>query len=159
MPVATTNGPRPTLGAVAPDFTLTDTERQSVSLSQFRGQSAVLLAFFPLAFTGTCTAELCAFSEDFDQFSGKGVTVLPISVDSSASLKEFRTKYDMKVQILSDFKREASAAYGVLNEAQFRSERAYFLLDAEGVLRWSYVEDAIGTRRENAEIFAAIDAL
>jgi len=62
-----------------------------VSLSSFRGKRNVLLAFFPLAFTGTCTKELICFTEDFDQFAGKGVEILPISVDSTASLREFKT--------------------------------------------------------------------
>jgi len=145
-------------GAPAPDFTLASTAGTNVTLSTFRDHKPVLLAFFPLAFSGVCTAEMCAFSEDYEVFAGVGVTVLPISVDAVPSLKEFRAKYDMKVDLLSDFKREASTAFGVLREDTFFSNRAYFLIDKAGVIRWSHVEETPGQRRENAEILAAIQA-
>ncbi len=147
------------VGAVAPDFTAGSTAGGTVTLSSFAGEKNVLLAFFPLAFTSTCTAELCAFSEDFDQFSGVNVEVLPISVDAVPSLKEFRAKYDMKVHLLSDFKREVSRAYGVLREDTYFSQRAYFLIDKSGVIRWSHVETTPGTKRDNAELLQAIDAV
>jgi peroxiredoxin len=149
----------PQLGDVAPDFTAPSTSGKDVRLSAFRGQRAVLLAFFPLAFTGTCTKELVCFTEDFDQFARKGVEILPISVDSTASLKEFKNKLQMKTELLSDFKRDISRAYGVLNEDRFYSNRAYFLIDREGRVRWSHVEGSNGERRENSEILAAIQRL
>jgi peroxiredoxin len=149
----------PQAGDVAPDFTAASTSGKDVSLSSFRGKRSVLLAFFPLAFTGTCTKELICFTEDFDQFAGQGVEILPISVDSSASLKEFRNKLQMKTELLSDFKRDISRAYGVLNEERFYSNRAYFLIDKEGRVRWSHVERNNGERRENSEILAAIKLL
>ena len=149
----------PQAGDVAPDFTAASTSGKDVSLSSFRGKRSVLLAFFPLAFTGTCTKELICFTEDFDQFAGQGVEILPISVDSSPSLKEFRNKLQMKTELLSDFKRAISRAYGVLNEERFYSNRAYFLIDKEGRVRWSHVERNNGERRENSEILAAIKLL
>lgn len=149
----------PPVGKPAPDFELQSTAGTTVRLSEFVGRSPVLLAFFPLAFTSTCTAELCAFSDDFDQFAGKGVVVLPISVDAVPSLKEFKAKYAMKTDLLSDFRRDASRGYGVLREDKFFSERAYFLIDREGVLRWAFVEDALGSRRANAELLERIAAL
>src|SRR4051812_35102111 len=106
----------PAVGERAPDFSLQSTAGAAVKLSDFRGQSPVLLAFFPLAFTSTCTAELCEFSESFDRYTGKGVAVLPISVDSIPTLKEFKAKHSMKTELLSDFKREASRAFGVLRD-------------------------------------------
>src|SRR5712671_3522165 len=105
----------PQAGDVAPEFTAASTSGSDVSLSSFRGKRNVLLAFFPLAFTGTCTKELVCFTEDFDQFAGRGVEILPISVDATPSLKEFKNKVQMKTDLLSDFKREISRAYGVLN--------------------------------------------
>jgi len=72
----------PQVGELAPDFTVPSTSGSDVSLSSFRGKRTVLLAFFPLAFTGTCTKELICFTEDFDQFAGRGVEILPISVDA-----------------------------------------------------------------------------
>ena len=147
------------VGAVAPDFTLPSTAGTDVALSSFRGRKHVLLAFFPLAFTSTCTAENCAFSEDYDAFERAGTIVLPISVDSVPTLKEFNAKHAMKTDLLSDFKREASRAYGVLREDTFFSERAYFLIDRDGVVRWSHVESKLGDKRGADELFAAIAAL
>lgn len=147
------------VGSHAPDVTLASTSGATVTLSSFRGERHVLLAFFPLAFTSVCTSELCAFGEDFDAFAELGVEVLPISVDAVPSLKEFRSKYDMKVQLLSDFKREASTAFGVLRPEAFFSERAYFLIDREGIIRWAHVEAHPGLKRENAEIFEAIKSV
>src|SRR3979409_1330131 len=141
----------PQAGDVAPEFTAASTSGGDVSLSSFRGKQNVLLAFFPLAFTGTCTKELVCFSEDFDQFSGKGVEILPISVDSTASLREFRNKLQMKAELLSDFKRDVSRAYGVLNEDRFYSNRAYFLIDKAGRIRWSHIESNNRERREDSE--------
>lgn len=148
----------PAIGSVAPDFTLPSTSGQSVTLSSLRGRN-VLLAFFPLAFTGVCTAELCAFSEDFDQFQSANTVVLPISVDSIPTLKEFKAKEKMTVDLLSDFKRDACRAYGTLNEDLFFSRRAYVLIDGEGIVRWTHVEAELGHRRENAELLERLKAV
>jgi peroxiredoxin len=145
----------PAVGSPAPDLTLASTSGEKVTLSALRGRR-VLLAFFPLAFTSTCTSELCAFTDDYDAFAAEGVSVLPISVDSVPTLAEFKAKHGMKVDLLSDFRREASRAYGVLLEHTYFSTRAYFLVDEEGIVRWAHVEDNPGQRRENAEILAAI---
>ena len=100
----------PQVGDLAPDFTLPSTAGLDVTLSSLRGRTNALLAFFPLAFTSTCTAELCAFSEDFDRFASAGTVVLPISVDSVPTLREFKAKHGMKVDLLSDFKRTVARA-------------------------------------------------
>ncbi len=150
-------GAPPAVGTPAPDFALASTSGEKVTLSGLRGRR-VLLAVFPLAFTSTCTAEMCAFTDDFDAFGSAGVTVLPISVDSVPTLTEFKAKHGMRVDLLSDFRREASRAYGVLLEHTFFSTRAYFLVDEDGVVRWAHVEANPGQRRENAEILAAIGA-
>ena len=76
----------PTIGQPAPDFTLPSTSGKDVMLSSFRGRENVLVAFFPLAFTGVCTAEMCAFSEDYSKFEKAGTRVLPVSVDAVPSL-------------------------------------------------------------------------
>jgi peroxiredoxin len=148
----------PAVGATAPDFTLRSTSGRDVTLSALRGKT-VLLAFFPLAFTRTCTSELCAISEDYGQFEEAGVVVLPISVDSVDSLREFKAKERLKVDMLSDFKREVSRRYGTLIEERFYSNRAYILIDGDGVVRWAFAEETPGTRRENAEILERIAAL
>lgn len=143
-------------GVEAPDFTLASTSGEKVTLSSFRGRSPVLLAFFPLAFTGVCTSEMCAFSEDYGAFEEAGVTVLPLSIDATPSLKEFKAKFHMKVDLLSDIKREATRAYGVLRPESYTSQRAYFLVGTDGMIRWALVEAHPGLRRENAEILEAI---
>ena len=148
--------PVPAVGTAAPDFTLNSTSGSPVTLSQFTGASRVLLAFFPLAFTSTCTAEMCAFTEDYAAFEAAGVTVLPISVDSVPTLKEFKAKHSITVDMLSDFKRDASRAYGTLLTELFFSNRAYFLIDTDGVVRWAHVEENPGKSRTTAEILAAI---
>jgi peroxiredoxin len=149
----------PQVGQAAPDFTADSTSGTPVTLSSFQGKRSVLLAFFPLAFTGTCTKELVCFTEDFDQFAGRGVEILPISVDAVPSLREFKHKLQMKTDLLSDFKRDISRAYGVLNEERFYANRAYFIIDKEGTVRWSHIERNNGERRDNAEILAAIQLL
>ena len=149
----------PQVGDIAPEFTAASTSGKDVSLTSFRGKRNVLLAFFPLAFTGTCTKELICFTEDFDQFAGKGVEILPISVDATPSLKEFKNKLQMKTELLSDFRRDVSRAYGVLNEEKFYSNRAYFLVDQSGRVKWSYVERNNGERRDSSEILAALELL
>jgi peroxiredoxin len=99
----------PAVGAAAPDFTLPSTAGTDVTLSGLRGRN-VLLAFFPLAFTKTCTVEMCAFSEDYSQFQSADTVVLPISVDSVPTLKEFKAKERLSVDLLSDFKRDVTGA-------------------------------------------------
>jgi peroxiredoxin len=149
----------PTIGQPAPDFTLPSTSGQEVTLSSFRGKENVLVAFFPLAFTGVCTAEMCAFSEDYSKFEKAGTRVLPVSVDAVPSLKAFKEKERMSVDLLSDFHRTASRAYGVLLEDKNLSQRAYFLVDKQGVLRWSHVEAELGHRREDGELLEQIAKL
>jgi peroxiredoxin len=148
----------PAVGAPAPDFTLRSTSGSEVTLSALRGKT-VLLAFFPLAFTRTCTSELCAISDDYGRFEEAGVVVLPISVDSVDALREFKAKERIQVDMLSDFKRDVSRRYGTLLEERFYSNRAYILIDGDGVVRWAFAEETPGTRRENAEILERIAAL
>jgi peroxiredoxin len=148
----------PAVGQEAPDFTLTSTTGDKVTLSALRG-APVLIAFFPLAFTSTCTAEFCEMRDDHDQFARRGITVLPISVDSTATLKEYRHKHGFQVHMLSDFRRDVSRLYGVLLEDRYYSNRAYFLLDAGGTIRWEHVEHNPSDRRMDAELFDEVDKL
>lgn len=146
-------------GAAAPDFTLDSTRGTPFTLSSLRGEKAVLLCFFPLAFTSTCTAEMCELSEGFDQFVGHNVEVFGISVDSVATLREFKAKYSMKVDFLSDFKREVTRRYDLLIEAKFYSKRAYYLIDKTGTIAWMHIEEHPGLRRPTDELVAAIEQL
>jgi peroxiredoxin len=149
----------PKVGASAPEFTLPSTAGVDVALTSFRGKRHVLLAFFPLAFTSTCTAENCAFSEDYTRFESAETVVLPISVDSVPTLKEYQTKYALRQDLLSDFKRDVSRAYGTPLADRFFSKRAYFLIDKHGMLRWRHVEAELGARRADAELWRQIGAL
>ncbi len=149
----------PSIGAEAPDFTLPSTSGSDVMLSSFRDKSAVLLAFFPLAFTSTCTEEMCAFRDDYDEFVARGVAVLPISVDSVPTLKEFKTRHNVKTDLLSDFKRTVGERYGVMWQDSFFTNRAYFLIDTDGIIRWAHVEETPGNKRESSEILTQIGKL
>ncbi|MDX2061174.1 MAG: redoxin domain-containing protein [Gemmatimonadales bacterium] len=148
----------PAVGTTAPDFALPSTAGAEVKLSGLKGQN-VLLAFFPLAFTGVCTAEMCAFSEDYARFQSASTVVLPISVDSVPTLKEFKAKEKMTVDLLSDFKRDVSRKYGTLLEDKFFSKRAYVLIDRTGTVRWTHEEAELGHKRGNDELLAQIRAL
>ena len=149
----------PVVGQPAPEFSLPSNAGPEISLASFKGQSNVLLAFFPAAFTGVCTSELCSFSENLDRFSKAGTQVLPISGDHVASLKVWKEKEKMKVNPLSDMRRDVARAYGVLNEEKFTPRRSYFLVDRNGVLRWSHVEEHNGLKRGDEEILAEIAKL
>jgi peroxiredoxin len=148
----------PQVGTLAPDFTLPSTVGSSITLSRLRGKN-VLLSFFPLAFTSTCTKELCDMRDDWDAFTSLNTVVVPISVDSTPTLKEYKSKYSMHSDFLSDFKREVSRLYGVLSDEKFYSNRAYFLIDKTGIIRWEHVEANNSEKRSNDELLEQIRAL
>jgi len=129
-----------------------------VTLSSLKGKN-VMLAFFPLAFTGTCTDELREFSEDYRKYEERGTVILPISVDAVPSLKEFKAKEKMRVELLSDFKREVCRQYGTLHEDKFYSKRVYILVDPEGIVRWVHEEVEAGNKRNTRELMAELAKL
>jgi peroxiredoxin len=96
---------------------------------------------------------------DYGQFVEANTVVLPISVDSIPTLKEFKAREKLSVDLLSDFKREVSRKYGVLNEDRFFSNRSYFVIDAEGTVQWAFVEERNGDRRENSELLSRLAAV
>lgn len=149
----------PVAGDSAPDFTLPSTAGSPVTLSQYRGDRPVLLAFFPLAFSGTCTRELCEITDEFPRFDATRVVLAPISVDSTYALREYKAKHGMPFDLLSDFHREVSQAYGVYLPHKGYANRSYFLIDVHGVVRWAHIEDQPGQKRDNAELLARIEEL
>jgi peroxiredoxin len=155
---AATAASLPPVGSAAPDFTLPSTSGSEVTLSRLKGKN-VLLAFFPLAFTRVCTTEMGSFTDDYGAFRDADTEVLPISVDSIPTLKEFKSKERISVDLLSDFRREVSRRYGTLLEDRFHSNRAYILIDRDGIVRWTFAEENTGSRRENAELLERIRAL
>ncbi len=131
------------VGQTAPEFTLTDTEKKAISLADFKGKN-VLLLFFPLAFTGTCTAELCATRDDIASYNTANAQVLAISVDSIFALGKFKAEQNLNFPLLSDFNKEVSSAYGSLYDSfvfdmKGVSKRSAFVIDKEGVVRYSEV--------------------
>jgi peroxiredoxin len=146
----------PAVGSPAPDFTLPSTSGTDVTLSRLRGKN-VLLAFFPLAFTKVCTQEMCSLTDDYGRFRDANTEVLPISVDSVPTLREFKAKERISVDMLSDFKREVSRRYGTLIEDKFFSNRAYVLIGPDGIVRWAFAENSPSTRRENSELLAQLE--
>jgi peroxiredoxin len=131
------------VGQTAPEFTLTDTEKKAISLADFKGKN-VLLLFFPLAFTGTCTAELCATRDDIASYNTANAQVLAISVDSIFTLGKFKAEQNLNFPLLSDFNKEVSSAYGSLYDSfvfdmKGVSKRSAFVIDKEGVVRYSEV--------------------
>lgn len=148
-----------TAGTDAPDFSLPGTAGGTVTLSAYRNSTHVLLAFFPAAGTPVCTTEMCAFGEDFDRFSAAEVEVLGISMDSMDKLEQFRDAHGLRTQLLSDIDGAVARQFGALWKSGTIANRAYFLIDKAGVIRWAHAEEHPGLRRENAEILAAIKSV
>ena len=153
-----TSCPSLPVGSPAPDFTLASTSGSDVTLSSLRGKK-VLLAFFPLAFTSTCTAELCAFSEDYTQFQAADTVVLPISVDSVADAQGVQGQGKDDGRAAERF--QARRLPGLRHAAgrHFYSSRSYVVIDREGIIRWTFTETTPGTKRENAELLAQLTSL
>ena len=97
--------------------------------------------------------------DEWDQFATDDTVVVPLSVDSTPTLKEFKSKYALHSEFLSDFKRDVARLYGVLLEDRFYSNRAYFLIDKTGTIRWVHVEENPSKKRSNAELLEQIHAL
>ncbi len=133
-------------GDAAPDFTLPNSENQPVSLTSYTGQPVVVL-FFPLAFTGVCTAEMCTMRDAMAQYQGLNAQVLGISVDSPFTLAKFKAEQNLNFPLLSDFNKSAAEAYGVVYEDFFGlkgvAKRSAFVVAADGRVAYAEVlEDA-----------------
>lgn len=132
------------IGQTAPDFTLYDTDKNKVTLSEQKGHN-VLILFFPLAFTSVCTTELCSVRDNIGIYNNANARVFGISVDSLFTLNKFKTEQQLNFPLLSDFNKSAAAAFGVLYETfpAFEmagvSKRAAFVIDKEGVVRYAEV--------------------
>lgn len=136
------------IGDKAPDFSLYSSEKELVHLHDYIGKNVVLL-FFPLAFTSTCTKELCATRDDMTLFNDVGAEILAISVDSPQTLAKYKEVYQLNFRLLSDFNKDVSRAYDVLYEEFILgmrgvSKRAVFVLDKEGMIRHMEVLEVSG---------------
>jgi peroxiredoxin len=130
-------------GQKAPDFSLYDTEKKKVTLTDFRGKNIVLL-FFPFAFTRVCTTELCSVRDNINDYEKLNAVVFGISVDSHYTLARYKHDQNLNFSLLSDFNKEVSAAYGSLYEKfgldmKGVSKRSAFVIDKEGVVRYAEV--------------------
>ena len=134
------------IGQTAPDISLYDSDKKKVSLSDFKGKNLLLL-FFPQAFTGTCTKELCSTRDNIALYNEANAQVLGISVDSVFTLARYKEEQQLNFPLLSDFNKDVSKTYGVLyNTFVFDmkgvSKRSAFVLDKEGVVRYAEVLEA-----------------
>ena len=151
-----------TPGSPAPDFTLNNTRNEPVSLSAHRGKPVVVL-FFPLAFTGVCTAEMCTMRDNMAQYNGFDAQVLAVSVDSPFTLAQFKEKEDLNFPLLSDFNKEAAAAYDVLYEEFFGmrgvAKRSAFVVGPDGTIKYAEVLEDAGQQPDYAAIQSTLRAL
>lgn len=149
------------LGKTAPDFTLFDTTKQPVQLSGLRGQQ-VIVAFFPAAFTGVCTKELCTFQDSLAGLNDANATVLGVSVDAPFSNAAFAKQNGLSFPVLSDYAREATEAYGVAlrdfagMKGYTAAQRAVFVVGADGVVKYEWVAPNPGVEPDYAAVKAAL---
>ena len=137
------------VGEQAPDFTLKDQNGQDTRLSAFRGDKNVVIVFYPFAFSGICTGELCEIRDDLGAFVADDVQVLAISCDHMFSLRAWADKEGYFFPLLSDYWPHGAVAraFGVFDDRAGAAVRGTFLLDTDGVVRWTLVNE-IGTGRD-----------
>ncbi|GGZ74355.1 peroxiredoxin [Streptomyces echinoruber] len=148
------------VGDKAPDFELKDNHGRTVRLSDFRGSKNVVLLFYPFAFTGVCTGELCELRDHLPQFSDRDTQVLAVSNDSIHTLRVFAEQENLEYPLLSDFwpHGNVSRAYGVFDEDKGCALRGTFIIDKEGVVRWTVV-NGLPDARDLNEYVKALDTL
>ena len=152
------------VGQAAPDFTLYDTDRKQRSLSEFKGQN-VVLAFFPGAFTGVCTTEMCTLRDQLDQFTSMDAQVLGISVDPPFAQGAWASQNNVNYPFLSDFNRQVINEYGVVFpnlaglEGYVAANRAVVIVDKEGVVRYKWVAASPTNEPDYDEVKNAVSQL
>jgi glutaredoxin-dependent peroxiredoxin len=150
------------VGSPAPDFTLTNQDRGAVTLSGLKGKP-VVLAFFPAAFSGVCTKELCTFRDSMARLGKANAQVFGVSVDTFFTLKAFQDQQKLTFPLLSDFNKDVIRAYGAFNEDMIGlkgiAKRATFVIDKDGIVRHREVlEDARNEPNYDA-VFKTLDGL
>jgi peroxiredoxin len=152
------------VGDKAADFTLVDTDKKTRTLKEFRGKN-VVLAFFPGAFTGVCTKEMCTFRDSMSRFNELDAQVLGISVDSPFANKAFATQNNLQFPLLSDYSRTVLKAYGIVHqgfgglEGYSAAKRSVFVIDKSGVMRYAWISDNPGVEPNYDEVTAALASL
>lgn len=132
------------LGQPAPDFTLPSTGEGPITLSSYRGHKHVVLVFYPLDFSPVCSMQLPEYSGRQDDFGDAGAIVLGVNRDSAYTHKAWAAEYGIEVPLLADMNLNVARSYGVALEERGVSQRAVFLIDREGVVRFEYVEAKTG---------------
>ncbi|GHO90717.1 peroxiredoxin [Reticulibacter mediterranei] len=148
------------VGDVAPDFTLKTAEKKDWHLSDFRGKKNVVLAFVPYAFSGTCSAQLPSYEAELSRFNDFDTEVVSISMDSTFALDAWEKSMHTTFPLLSDFYPQGQVvdAYGVRHPAGM-AERALFVIDKEGVIRYIEVTHVPGVLPDNEDLFEALRKL
>ena len=150
------------LGSKAPDFTLTNQDRQPVTLSEQRGRP-VVLAFFPAAFSSVCQKELCTFRDSMARLGQANAQVYGISVDTFFTLKAFHDQQKLSFPLLSDFNKQAIREYGVFNEDMIGlkgiAKRAVFVIDKDGVVRHREVLEDARNEPDYDKVFSSLASL
>jgi glutaredoxin-dependent peroxiredoxin len=138
------------VGQKAPDFSLFNSEKNKITLSEFEGKKNVLLLFFPLAFTSVCTKELCDIRDNIKKYENDNAQVLGISVDSAFTLAKYKEDQQYNYPLLSDFNKEVSGLYDVLYSSFTNmdmkgvSKRSAFIIDKEGIVQYAEVLESAG---------------
>jgi mycoredoxin-dependent peroxiredoxin len=148
------------VGEQAPDFELSDQHGQDVSLSKFRGAKNVIAVFYPFAFSGVCTGEMREIRERLPTFQNDGVQLLALSCDPLYALRVFADQEGLTFPLLSDFwpHGEVAKAYGVFDADRGCAGRATFVIDRDGVVRWS-VHNALPDARSLAEYERVLEGI
>ena len=148
------------IGSMAPDFELVNQHGQKISLSSFQGKKNVVVIFYPFAFSGICTGELCSLRDDLAAFQNEKVELISISCDPMYANKVFAEQEGYKFQVLSDFwpHGEIAKAYGVFDENRGCATRGSFIIGTDGKIKWMVV-NGLGEARNIAEYKAALSAL
>ena len=151
------------VGDTAPDFTLTNQDRTPVTLSEELKKGPVVLAFFPAAFSGTCTKEMCTFRDSMSQLNGMSANVLGISTDTFFSLKAWADAERFTFPLLSDYNKTVINQYGVVNPEMIGlkniAKRATFVIDRSGTIRYREVLDDARNEPDYGKIRQALSAL
>ncbi len=145
------------VGEEAPDFTLKNQDNEDVTLSSLRGKPVVLV-FYPLDFSGVCTAELCAIRDDYSAFEEAGAAVFGISRDSRFTHKAYKQAQGLKHDLLADMKGDVAKLYGSWNEASAFSERLTVVIDPDGKIVYT-VHNPSGNARDHHEAVNALRGL
>ena len=152
------------IGQSAPDFTLKNTAKEPISLSNYRGKT-VILAFYPGAFTGVCDKEMCAFQDNMAKLNAAEATVIGISVDSTWANAEFARKYNLEFELLSDLDREVVTSYDATFvglggiEGYVSANRVVIVIDKAGVIQHRWVAENPGVEPDYDAIVAVAESL